>query len=101
MQLYTGQYIELNGVVLDAGGIVVQVSDPSKQPVFTSSDLTVVNLKKLVTGLYQAQALKAGSATITATLGLITQTLAFTVVDKGVPASILINTGAAEYSANG
>jgi len=101
MQLYTGQYIELNGVVLDAGGKVVQISDPSGQPTFTSADPTVVELERLVTGVYQAHALKAGSSVITAQLGAVTNTLTIDVVDEGTPDSIMINTGAPEYSPNG
>jgi hypothetical protein len=95
MTIVTGQYFNLNGLLKDADGKLID-----KPVSFASSDNTVVKLKLLPSGVWQAHGLQAGSVTITATYGMITSTLSVDVVDQLTPASIEISVGTVENSPN-
>jgi len=96
MTVLTGQYFSLTGMVKDASGTYIN----NQNPTFSSSNTAKVTVRQLPSGEWQAKAVAAGSATITATLGAVTSTLAVTVVDSLTPSSIEISVGTVENSPN-
>jgi len=96
MTVLTGQYFSLTGHVKDADGKYI----PNMQPVFSSDDTGVVDVRLLPSGEYMAHAVAAGSCTLTATYNAVTSTLAVDVIDEQVEDTIEISVGTVENSPN-
>jgi hypothetical protein len=98
-QMLVGQYCELNAQVFDASGETIPNQD--SKTTFVSGTPSVVALKRLPTGVYQAHAIAVGSSIITATDGAATANTTINVIAVQVPTTLAICIGTIENNPNG